>query len=594
MTHTIRRQYLHLNLQGSEAEGFALQNRLSALCEQWLRPAMEQVLDRCAPAHGRLCIEHLEVDAGHFRLDHLERDLAGAVAVALEKALLELIPPGEALSRDQGSYNKKLKVNALAESSTVIRDQPTDGQPQIRLKTDPQTALETLVYFLENGRLPWSFRLPPGIGLETYLLAIWEKEPIGSSMISQMVQVLRAPLACRRLVLQFSAVFWEKLLQDMSPQAYNSVRDIRAMLRTASVAHAAPPVPPVFEKRLWETAFGQVARGGSIGATALVALVLAALPEAIVPVLPRLKELIGTALPTFLRQLREAAGTNFAVLAPPVAAQWGAWFGPLSPEISSLLNTQPPLVPTSAEIHPAVASVPDQSNQEPRVAHPADGSNPLPHESTAGGPANCPPPSKQELLPGHPIDAVRPSKQEPPASRPADVFAPPTFIPEEGLYVDNAGLVVLHPFLQMCFEGLGLARDGVLLQPDRALHLLHYLCTGHTPAPEYELTLPKILCNIPLDTPVEADITLTDQEKEEALGLLQAVIRWWTALQGTSPDALRGTFLCRPGLLSRRTDGDWLLQVEHQSFDILLAELPWGIAAVRLPWMEAVVWVEWG
>ncbi len=82
--------------------------------------------------------------------------------------------------------------------------------------------------------------------------------------------------------------------------------------------------------------------------------------------------------------------------------------------------------------------------------------------------------------------------------------------------------------------------------------LLHFLTTGQTSAPEYELVLPKILCNIPLSTPVETDLELTGLEIEEATALLEAVIRHWEALRQTSPDGLRGTFLLRPGKVSCR------------------------------------------
>jgi hypothetical protein len=76
------------------------------------------------------------------------------------------------------------------------------------------------------------------------------------------------------------------------------------------------------------------------------------------------------------------------------------------------------------------------------------------------------------------------------------------------------------------------------------------------------------------------------------MALLAAVIGHWSALGDTSPDALRGTFLARPGKLSRRGDED-LLQLEPQAFDVLLGQLPWGIGTVFLPWMKRFLWVEW-
>ncbi len=163
---------------------------------------------------------------------------------------------------------------------------------------------------------------------------------------------------------------------------------------------------------------------------------------------------------------------------------------------------------------------------------------------------------------------------------------------DEGVFVDCAGVVLLHPFLPALFERLHVAAQGELVQPDRALALLHFLATGETRAPEYALVLPKLLCGLPLEDPVGPPVELTDDEKAEADNLLTAVIRHWTALGDTSPDALRGTFLTRPGKLSKRDD-DFLLQVEPQSFDVLLDRLPWAISAIRLPWMKILLWVEW-
>jgi hypothetical protein len=162
-----------------------------------------------------------------------------------------------------------------------------------------------------------------------------------------------------------------------------------------------------------------------------------------------------------------------------------------------------------------------------------------------------------------------------------------------GLYVDCAGLILLHPFLPSLFETLGVADDGRILQPERALCLLHFLATGQESAPEYALALPKLLCNIPLETPVAALTGLTGPDKDEAMALLEAVIGHWQALRNTSPDGLRGTFLVRPGKLSLRGDGDYLLRIETQTFDILLDDLPWGISIVKFPWMEKLLWVEW-
>jgi hypothetical protein len=210
---------------------------------------------------------------------------------------------------------------------------------------------------------------------------------------------------------------------------------------------------------------------------------------------------------------------------------------------------------------------------------PAEAEVPAPLPAEAASIDGRHPPGAQEIITPEPM-LPSPGKKEHPEAR-------------EGIYIDNAGLVLLHPFLPQLFAALDIAADDTLLQPERALGLLHFLTTGQTSFPEYELVLPKILCNIPLADPVDTNLELSRLEREEALALLEAVILHWKALHQTSPDGLRGTFLLRPGKISERPNGDWLLQVETNAFDILLDQLPWGISPVRLPWMPYLIWVEW-
>lgn len=164
---------------------------------------------------------------------------------------------------------------------------------------------------------------------------------------------------------------------------------------------------------------------------------------------------------------------------------------------------------------------------------------------------------------------------------------------QAGVYLDNAGLVLLHPFLPQLLRALQVAREDELLQPERALALLHFLATGSDTAPEYQLVLAKVLCGIDLGTPVPWRQELAEAERKECEALLAAAIRHWGALGDCSTDALRGTFLLRPGKLTLFPDGEWLLQVEGSGCDILLDQLPWGISLVKLPWMERMLRVEW-
>ena len=185
--------------------------------------------------------------------------------------------------------------------------------------------------------------------------------------------------------------------------------------------------------------------------------------------------------------------------------------------------------------------------------------------------------------------ATKSSKVETDSSRRTELATEAAL--EEGVFLRCAGIVLLHPFLPRFFEGLGIARNNKLIQPERALGLLHFLATGHRTAPEYDLLLPKLLCGC-MNTVVPLQIDLTPEEEEESDALLNAMIRHWDALGATSVEGLRGSYLVRPGKLSSRGE-DYVLQVESRAYDILLDQLPWGIGLIKLPWMESTLWVEW-
>lgn len=174
--------------------------------------------------------------------------------------------------------------------------------------------------------------------------------------------------------------------------------------------------------------------------------------------------------------------------------------------------------------------------------------------------------------------------------------APPEPKVGNSFYIKNAGLVLIHAFLTHLFKHLKLVEDKTFIDEkarEKAVHLIHYLATGETQAPEYELLLAKLLCQIPFHQAIARDILLTAAEKEEANNLLKAAIKHWNKLGNASPDALREGFFQRDGKLTKKEQG-WYLQVEKKSLDVLLDFLPWSISMIRLPWMKELLRVEWG
>jgi len=166
---------------------------------------------------------------------------------------------------------------------------------------------------------------------------------------------------------------------------------------------------------------------------------------------------------------------------------------------------------------------------------------------------------------------------------------------KDTIYINNAGLVLLNPFLATYFVRLGMMEGGKFVNPDmqlRAVHLLQYLVNGQSNSPEHFLVLNKVFCNVPIEEPVQAEITLTDKEKAVSEELLKAVLNSWDKLKNTSIVGLQQSFLQRDGALVFKDDA-WHLKIEQRGYDVLLQTLPWTIGMIKTPWMDKFLYVEW-
>lgn len=169
-------------------------------------------------------------------------------------------------------------------------------------------------------------------------------------------------------------------------------------------------------------------------------------------------------------------------------------------------------------------------------------------------------------------------------------------VPEgEPFAVDNAGIVLLWPFLDRYFNMLGMVEDGVFRGAQhrhRAVELLRHLSHGELQAPEHVQLLNKVLCGIAPAEPLDAGGPLTDQERELSVSVLRAVTQNWDKLANTDAEGLQSTFLRREGSLVRNED-NWTLAVPRQAFDVLMGSLPWALGTIRLSWMRGILTVNW-
>jgi hypothetical protein len=162
----------------------------------------------------------------------------------------------------------------------------------------------------------------------------------------------------------------------------------------------------------------------------------------------------------------------------------------------------------------------------------------------------------------------------------------------EPVYTNNSGLVIIAPYLGLFFKKTGVVEDDKIVNATRAITLLHYIGTGAGIFAEFEITLPKLLCGLELQSALTSRYTITEEDIELVNELLNSVIAHWSVLKNTSIEGLRSTFLLREGKLTFKDSG-FYLKVQQNAVDVLLEHLPWTINMVKLPWMKNILYVDW-
>ncbi len=475
-----------------------------------------------------------------LRLDRLEIDLGSIEGTDWEP-----------------QFRRRL-VEQMARSLAQFKPVPDagGGSPR-RGESRAAEPLRQFLFFLAHGRLPWWGGKPEKGWLEALLPRLDEA---GWSALRELLRVdSRARL---RLIDCVGDGFL-----SAAAEAFADLREIpRVLARLTPVGLSTPSV------RQWRRAFWSL----------LVDRVLAE----------------GFRFGGGVELMRDLLRLSDRFGGPVREGEWPAQ-GPRSRRGSDETGGLSPLPPPWREWLAAAQASRDGSEPE-SVRRYSRGNGP--------GSGEAPPPAAPEFsvdhsvqphgqpeVPGHTLGGTGARSLAPAPRRNAEdrrPVQPPR--EEEAIYLEGAGAVILHPFLEELFRGCGLLaqrdfRD--LRARHRAVHLLGFLSFGREGVPEFELLLAKLLCGLPFEEPLEP-AELDDDDRAACDTLLRAVLRHWTALRSGSPDWLREQFFLREGKLEA-VDAGWRLTVERRAQDVLLARLPWGLGVIGWPWMQGRIFVRW-
>ncbi len=603
--HAIGKLLLEVQLPSRE-EAFALQGTLSTGVTMELEPMLSALLDSWADPDTLLQIDKLEIDLGSCNLASLRDSLPEMIISHLRK--------------HYSSMQSELTLEAGMQRIPLI-----------------QGYYESWLYFLERGILPssavkwqqpeWEAGILAALSSETYAL--------------QQCKVLfmEHPYAIRRLVLQFSPVFVRNWILAYSADAYRQVLQLIDEWETfiyhpqlgeaaGALAPAQQQLIPVLPARTsyHDDIFIWLIReiivpGRTVDNTAL-------LQQLMQPLLSKAKEAV---VPRLLFVLQKT--TTAAVKAPVLLQQTAATLAmQYLPEITalqkSLFITQqenerhkqgdkrdredkaqrrqhdpakdtPEQEQASARKHREQERNDEQAHREKTAEEiKSDKTSSIKEEEKAAAEEKeqkAREEREERTAVQRTVDKEADHEKAALSSVEEDTEAPEPLAEGSVYYINNAGLILLHPYLSFFFDALEL-REGQQFKDEaakhRAVQLLGYLAYGEEDIPEWDLVLPKILCGIQPAEPVRRFIPLTDTEKTEANELLAAVISHWNALGNTSPDGLRGNFLLREGKLEWKEE-EWQLYVTQQAYDMLLNQLPWGFSVVGLSWMPWLIKTVW-
>ena len=556
------------------ANAFEFQNRISELYQTQIFGVLDEVCRQLDSQDEYLQIGKLELDLGNLSALDLEVEFPAKVREDFFEALsarahsirrLPLnAPPG-------GVVTDKTEKNRGSPASASVQDED-------RILSATAFKTELIRHFLRTGRLPWWTDGTDAAKPEALLPSLFLE---ASEEIRPLVETeIKAPDIRRRLIYQFSDSLLIGLVALLAPE---EEENIKGWIQDFGIVFQQVQLDNFSEQEaiilVWDSVFaeGDIAYKKTFNVKGFWQSVIAKIARQTGHSYRRILFVLHEAV----ERLTFARRTLQSPLPQLIEMQVrDNQVSPLRKGTRRPFTEQSQVMASPAEsLYPEnFKSSSESGSQESRLA-------PVPTKTDTS-------PADMQL--GQEVGGLAQGKTSP-APLGLEGFEPPASAAIQEIDVENAGLVLLWPYLSKFLGQFDLLKDNTFINDaavSRAIHLLQYLVTGAEETPEYLLPLNKVLCGWDMDKPVRKKMDLSDPEKAEAEKLLNMVISHWKALKKTSIAGLRSSFLQRNGILTE-TDAHWQLQVERKAYDLLLEHLPWGISMIKLSWMEKMLLVEW-
>ncbi|HEU4718339.1 MAG TPA: contractile injection system tape measure protein, partial [Bacteroidia bacterium] len=234
--HIIRKLVIEIGLPTQE-EAFRIQNRLTDEYRRIILAIIEEILDRLVREEEIITVDRLEIDLGHVTAAHLSEEISRKVKQEMEEAVTNLLY--ELRSGSAGAAGIRMKTSR-GDSITV----------QARRSHTAESSLETLAYFLEYGIFPWSEDRKKKPSLREMIGEALEKRP--EELLRMLAQSVTKKHVFRRLALQLPedqlcylcAVLGCSFSAQLSQVFSGLEKIIRLLLREISRTGIQLPFPP--------------------------------------------------------------------------------------------------------------------------------------------------------------------------------------------------------------------------------------------------------------------------------------------------------------------------------------------------------------